>query len=228
MAMPRNREGAGAPADPRSSAARSSVEILAPTALEYWAVRSVLPGSRTHRAGVALSRWRGAPEASPVVVCGLAGGLAPRLSPGTLVVPEQVILPDGTSVRCDPELVAALAAGARALGFPPETGPLLTASSIVIGDARRDWARRGCVAADMETGLLGRWNVRLATVRVILDSPGHSISDRWLKPAQALLRPALWQELWWLGRFAPFYSIRAARVLRAGLERWYRREEAGG
>jgi hypothetical protein len=73
------------------------------------------------------------------------------------------------------------------------------------------------VAADMETGLLVGRNLRVATIRVVLDSPEHGISPDWLRPSRALLQPPLWRELFWLSRVAPLYALRAAHVLKIGL-----------
>ena len=197
----------------------SCVHILAPTLLEYWAVRRTLPTAAARWAGVGLARWQPAREGSIVVVCGLAGALVPGLRPGTVLVPGSVGLPDGTMVHCDAELVRALVAAARTLGFRPVTGPLLTAPAFVAGAARQQWAGRGFVAADMETGLLAERNLRVATIRVVLDSPERGISREWLSPASAVLRPEIWGELFWLCRVAPPYALRAATVLKVGLER---------
>src|SRR5438067_7948464 len=141
------------------------VQILAPTLLEYWAARRTLPGAGTSWAGVRLTRWKGACEGSIVVVCGLAGALTPGLRPGTVLVPESVGLPDGRMVCCDAEVVRALVTAARTLGFQPNSGPLLTAPSLIVGAARQTWAGCGFVAADMETGLLAERNLRVATIR---------------------------------------------------------------
>jgi hypothetical protein len=195
------------------------VQILAPTLLEYWAARRSLPGADVRWAGVRLARWKGMGGRSIVVVCGLAGALVPGLRPGTVLVPEWVGLPDGRTMRCDPALVQALAAAARTLGFRPDTGSLLTAPSLVVGAARQTWAGPGFVAVDMETGLLAERNLRVATIRVVLDSLDQGISRDWLRPAGAMLRPTLWSGLFWLCRVAPPYALRAARVLKAGLER---------
>jgi hypothetical protein len=195
------------------------VQILAPTLLEYWAARHTLLGADVRWAGVRLARWQGARDGSIVVVCGLAGALTRSLRPGTVLVPERVGLPDGRTMDCDSELVQALVAAARTLGFEPDAGPLLTARSMVVGPARQESAARGFVAVDMETGLLAGRNLRVATIRVVLDSPDHGIARQWLRPAGALLRPRLWSELFWLSRVAPPYALRAARVLKAGLER---------
>jgi hypothetical protein len=192
------------------------MEILAPTILEYWAVRRVLPHGRANWAGVRLARWKGVRQGSTVVVCGLAGALVPNLPSGTVLIPEQVGLVDGRIMRCDPQLIQALVAAAHSLHFQPDTRPLLTTQSLVVKDARHYWAQRGFVAADMETGLLIEKNLRVATIRVILDNPEHDISADWLNPARALLQPKLWQELFWLGRMAPQYALRAALVLKAG------------
>jgi len=167
--------------------------------------------------GVRLARWKGARQGSVVVVCGLAGALAPGLRPGTVLIPEWVGLADGGIVHCDPALVQALVTAAHTLHFRPDTGPLLTAQSLIAGGDRHDWFQRGFVAADMETGFLAGRNLRVATVRVVLDSPEHGISPDWLRPTRALLQPALWRELFWLSRVAPQYALRAARVLKAGL-----------
>ena len=195
------------------------VQVLAPTLLEYWAARRTLRGADVRWAGVRLARWKGARDGSIVVVCGLAGALTRSLRPGTVLVPERVGLPDGRTMRCGPELVHVLVTAARTLGFQPDTEPLLTAPSMVAGPARQEWAHRGFVAVDMETGLLAGRSLRVATIRVVLDSPDHGISRQWLSPAGAWLRPRLWSELFWLCRVAPPYALRAARVLKAGLER---------
>lgn len=193
------------------------MEILAPTFLEYRAVRHMLPQAHARWTGVQLTRWPGPGEHSRVIICGLAGALAPDLPPGTILIPDRVGLVDGSFMHCDPALVEMLRTAARALRFQPETRPLLTAPSLIVGEDRHTWLRRGFVAADMETGLLTRWNVCAATIRVVLDSPAHGISADWLQPGSALLQPQLWREFSWLCRVAPRYALRAAHVLKIGL-----------
>jgi len=166
-----------------------------------------------------LARWKGVGQGSIVIVCGLAGALAPGLPPGTVLIPDLVGLADGRIMQCDSTLVQALVTAAHTLHFRPETGSLLTAQSLIIGGDRHDWAERGFVAADMETGLLAGRNLRVATVRVVLDSPEHGISPDWLRPTRALLQPQLWRELFWLSRVAPRYALRAAHVLKGLFDR---------
>jgi hypothetical protein len=193
------------------------IEILAPTFLEYWAIRSLLPALRVHRTGVRLARWPGTRQETGIVVCGLAGALSANLDPGTVLVPRQVCLATGAKLPCDPLLVERLITAARSLRMPLHTGPLLTAPSLITGQARLYWARQGFIAADMETGLLLGQHLRVATVRVVLDNPYYELSSRWLEPGKALFQPHLWPQLCWLGWTAPCYAWQAARVLKAGL-----------
>ncbi len=194
-----------------------SVEILAPTFLEYWAVRRTLPHAHASWTGVRLTHWKGACQSTTVIVCGLAGALVPDLHPGTILIPERVGLTDGRIMQCDPTLVQVLVTAALSQHFRPDTRPLLTSQSLIVGSNRHYWAQRGFVAADMETGLLIERNLRVATIRVVLDTPGQNISPAWLRPTRALLYPQLWQELFRLFRMALPYALRAASVLKAGL-----------
>lgn len=216
--LPGNRRDVGQQGISRRSpapAATADVQVLTPTFLEWWAVRRTLPHVRPVWTGTGLAHWKGAREGSSVVVCGLAGALASGLRAGTVVVPDWISRPDGTMLRCDAGLARTLLQAASELGFQPETGPMLTAPSLVTGSDRGRWARRGYVAADMETGLLAERGLRVATIRVVLDDAQHPIAEEWLTPLRTVLQPARWHELWWLFRVAPMYSLRAAAVLKA-------------
>ncbi len=193
-----------------------SLTVVAATRLEARAARRALPGVRVVRAGVGLSRLVAAAGlGGAVVACGLAGSLRADVDTGTVLVPERLVGPDGTERACDPVLVAALVAGARRLGLEPETRPLATTSTLVVGAAREALAASGCVGADMETALLRA--ERLATVRVVLDTPARDLSAAWRRPATALLRPAAWAQLPWLALEGPRCARRAAAVLAAAL-----------
>jgi hypothetical protein len=191
----------------------TDLEILAPTWLEYWAVKRTIRRTRVSHTGMRLAHWSGTQRASQVIVCGLAGALAPGLCPGTIAIPDWVGLTDGSSVQCDPTLVEALAAAAQELHFQLDSRPMLTAPTLITGDARLEWYKRGFAAVDMETGLLAGQKLRVATIRVVLDSAEHDISTDWLRAKRALLQPAHWRELGWLSIAAPRYALRAARVL---------------
>ena len=191
----------------------NSLSVVTATSLEWKAARRELPGVRVVEAGMALcyrERLEPGDADDPVISCGLAGGLRADLPTGTVVIPRDVLRPDGTRLVCDPELVEALIAGARKLGMEPVTGPIVTAPTVIVGEARGLWAEEGYAAADMETGLL---EGRVAAVRVILDTPQRELSPDWLNPATAMLKPWNWPQAVWLGREAPRCARLAARVI---------------
>ena len=150
--------------------------VAAATRTEALAARWVLRGrAPVIRVGVACSRGTALPP-GPLVVCGLAGGLARDLAPGTVLVPEEVVDADGCGYRCDQELVEGLALAARRLGHQPVLSPLLTLPMLVRGAARAEWAGRGHPAVDMESATLVRAAPGgAAVVRVVLDTPGRGL-----------------------------------------------------
>jgi hypothetical protein len=196
----------------------SRIVLAAPTVLEHLALRFVMPRAGAVRIGVGLAHWREQAPGGLVVVCGLAGALDKEVEPGTIVIPDRLGLPDGRFFPVDPQVADALVTAARRLGFPVHGGSLLTAPSLIVGQERRAWAHKGFVAADMEAALLAARGYRVATIRAVLDGPKQEISQEWRRPATAMLQPRLWTELFRLGRTAPQYALRAARVLKAGLQ----------
>jgi len=189
--------------------------VIAATRLEAWAVRRMVRGGRIIEAGIGLRRLRRKEFDRGVVTCGLAGAVRPGLPTGSVLVPDKVLRPGGGWLTCDPSLVECLVAAARDLGLEPERGPLGTASAFVRGAARQPWIERGCVAVDMETGLLTA--PRIAAVRVILDTPERDLSEVWRRPALVVAHPEVWREAIWLCREAPRCARRAAAVLAAAL-----------
>lgn len=183
------------------------------TALEARMARTELPGLRVIEAGVALARPPAGGYGECAVSCGLAGGLQPDLPTGTVLIPRHVERGDGTSLTCDPELVAALLQGARTLGIGANDGAMLTSPVILRGAARTAAGAKGFSGVDMETGLIGA--VRIAAVRVVLDTPQRELSPAWTKPLSVLWHPAAWLELPWLAREGPRCARLAARVIAA-------------
>jgi hypothetical protein len=129
------------------------------------------------------------------------------------LIPREVRRPNGSVLRCDRELVEALARGARSLGIEPVFDALLTADSIVNGPAREMWAGQGYAGVDMETGRIAA--SRVAAVRVVLDTPHRELSAEWRTPLQAILKPRNWAQALWLAREAPRAARLAASVLAA-------------
>ncbi len=194
---------------------RAAVTVIVATRLEAWAVRRAVRGARIIEAGVGLGRLPREDLGGVVVTCGLAGAVRPGLPTGSVIIPEKVLRPDGRWLSCDPSLVTSLVAGAKTLGLEPDRGPLGTASAFVRGAARASWAARGCVAVDMETGLLTA--PRIAAVRVVLDTPSRDLSEVWRRPTLVVAHPEVWGEAIWLCREAPRCARRAAAVLAAAL-----------
>jgi hypothetical protein len=196
---------------PLPGASDGTVTVLTATRLETRAARRAAPGARIVEAGIALRRLAQRDFTGAVITCGLAGAVRSGLPTGSVVIPSMVLRPDGRWLACDDALADALAAAARRLGLEADRGPLGTAPSLVRGAARQAWADRGCVAVDMETGLLTA--ARIASVRVVLDTPERDLSDVWQRPVLVLARPAAWGEAAWLAREAPRCAARAAGVL---------------
>lgn len=194
----------------------SELCVVTATRLETWAARRVLGrDAEVTRLGVGLSEHC-SKLAGPVVSCGLAGALSPELRPGTIMIPETVGLVTGEILSCDDDLVTALIAAARTLGHEPITAPLLTAPHLITGAARANWARRGLVAVDMESGPLLQQQ-RGAVVRVILDTTERDLAAEWETPWRALTTPRLWPEAGRLALAAPRYALLAARVIHAAI-----------
>ncbi|HXM56509.1 MAG TPA: hypothetical protein VOB72_14030 [Candidatus Dormibacteraeota bacterium] len=191
--------------------------IVAATASEARAVRRALPGVEVVQSGVALAAlpFERRPSAGVVVTVGVAGGLRAGLPTGTVVVPTCVLRPSGAVLACDPDLVELLAAAARRLGHEPELGMMATTPDLVVGPERAAWAARGCASADMETGLLDA--ERVASVRVVLDTPDRELHPAWARPITVLWHPAAWPQLPWLAAEAPRCARLAAEVLAEAL-----------
>jgi hypothetical protein len=172
-----------------------------------------MPSARIVQAGIALADLRES-LGEIVVSCGLAGALRSGLPTGTVLIPRTVRKPGGATLECDAELVDRFAASARRLGVEPCFEPLVTAATIVHGDARASWAAQGFAAVDMETGLIDA--PRVAAVRVVLDTPEREISEDWRTPIVAMLKPWNWPQALWLAREAPRAAEVAARVVAGG------------
>ncbi|WP_428394716.1 hypothetical protein [Lichenicoccus sp.] len=112
--------------------------------------------------------------ATALVSLGLAAGLDPKARPGDLLVPS-IIVVDGQSARCDLSLCARLGGdGIRA-------GSLLH-SDVVVAEAGAKqalFARTGCVALDMESGVVARAalaaGLPFAALRAICDPVERSL-----------------------------------------------------
>jgi hypothetical protein len=189
---------------------RESPIGVAATALEARALRRAAPGAAIVECGVAFARCDPSSLGVAVISCGLAGGLRPDLATGSLVIADRVRRPNGEVFVCDRALVLALVGTARKYGYEPIVAPIATSATLVTGAERRALAREGYAAVDMESGMIVA--PRVAVVRVVLDTPSRELSRAWIRPARALVNPALWGQAVWLAREAPRCARIAAEV----------------
>src|SRR5262249_5710085 len=116
----------------------------------------------------------------PAAMVGLCGALDDSLQPGDVVVADEVRFTDGTAaiaLASAPMIAAELAAA----GLPARIGPLVTTDRIVRGAARRELARTGAIAVDMESAPVVAELRRdsperpVAVVRVVIDTPAQEL-----------------------------------------------------
>ena len=96
---------------------------------------------------------RAAETADAVLSFGVAGGLAPRLAPGTLLLPRTVIAASDTRLDVDASLHRRLLAALAAAGLHAETGALLALEAVVATPKAKaaQRARHGVLAVDLES-----------------------------------------------------------------------------
>lgn len=146
--------------------------------------RVVCAGGRSARAAV-LARKLVAEGARALVSFGIAGGLAPDLAPGTLIVADRVVAPDGSGYA------AALpwpAAGAR-------RGTVAGVDAIVARAVDKAALHRatGALAADMEShavaAVAAEHGLPFAVVRAIADPAARTLPPAARVPLRADGRP---------------------------------------
>src|SRR5439155_11231939 len=113
-------------------------------------------------------------EAGVVAVAGVCGALIDGLSPGDIVVANEVRDPDGHAVRCSS---GPLAASLRAMGFDVTVGPIASWPSLASGAEREALAATGAVAVDMESAWLApvAGERPFAVLRVVVDTPSQGL-----------------------------------------------------
>jgi adenosylhomocysteine nucleosidase len=164
-------------------------------------------------AGVGASRlarwgaeWAGVGP-SAVLAVGLAGGCAPDIRPGDVVVGTAVgPRPDGAWLAPDAALAEQARAALATARVPHRLGRLLTADAVVATPAAKAecWARHGAVAVDMESAHVLAWaraaGIPGLAVRAVADGPDEPLPPALLGalgPDGAVRPMAL---LGWVGR----------------------------
>ncbi|HEV2346139.1 MAG TPA: 4-hydroxy-3-methylbut-2-enyl diphosphate reductase [Actinocrinis sp.] len=155
--------------------------IAAALAIEARALEKGLTGTRDVRVVRVGQRARNAVRVLPrdddaLIVAGVAGGVAPHVRAGDIVVATEVRGPEGSVVRSPaaPLLAAALRAlkltGPNSAPVKVHLGPIATTDRLALGSRRRVLASEGVAAVDLESSWLGTLaNRPFAVVRVIVD-----------------------------------------------------------
>ena len=165
-------------------ALRSEARFLGPIASPSATVQPLADGSLRIVSGAGLgaaaagARALLSAGAEALLSFGLAGGLDPGLSAGRIIVPAEILAPDGTVSGCDAfwreHLAAALTAHA------PLGGRLASVPAPLAGIAakRALFAAIGACAVDMESAAIARvaegGGVPCAVVRVVVDRAGDA------------------------------------------------------
>jgi nucleoside phosphorylase len=170
---------------------------------------------------------------SVVLVSGLAGGCAPGLRSGDVVVGDPVTEPAGLRNGADPALRARAVGALDAAGLRYRVGPLLTVNQVIATPAAKAawWQAQGALAVDMESAHVLAWarraGLRALAVRAIADGPDDEVppelygvlgTDGRMRPVSAarlLGRPTLLGAAWRLGQRSRQALGSLARFLRA-------------
>jgi nucleoside phosphorylase len=180
-----------------ASPSTAGVTVLAALRLEALAIGGEVVRVGMGHAKAAAAAGRLLPTLAPgrpLAMVGIAGGLESSLEPGHLVVADALHGPDGTDPIPLPH-AGSVAEALRRHGRPVRVGPVACSTSIVHGEARRDLARGGALAVEMESVWLARilLDHPLVVIRAVGDTDRHGFVLGTIKALAALrrLRPAL-------------------------------------
>jgi 4-hydroxy-3-methylbut-2-enyl diphosphate reductase len=198
--------------------------IAVPLRAEWAALRSartplVRAGMGPRRARQTAHRLAGQAR----LVAGVAGGLAPDVKPGDVVVATEVRGPDGVAHPC--ASAPLIAAELRQLGLRVHCGPLLSTEKVVDGAGRSAAAASGALAVDTESAWLAPADGSpFAVVRTISDtadapllSPGIVVSG--LAALRTLRRTVPALDAWATAIGSRDVYLASPRSFCAGVER---------
>ena len=149
--------------------------------------RSDGPSPKIAIAGANADRARAAAErlvedgVEALLSFGIAGGLSPEARPGTLIVAERVIVPEGASIETDPVWRAALLQGLEAADVPFRTAAIVGSDTAVTSPAAKErlHAESGAEAVDMESHAVARVardrGLPFLALRAVADAQGRSL-----------------------------------------------------
>ena len=154
--------------------------VLAPLAIEAWAMRRALPGATVLKTGLGMEKSVKALSrvdqigAEFIVIAGFCGALDPSLAPGDLVVASGLRGLDGSCLTLESDF---LASALRRDGIRARSGLIISADHLVRGGERATLYRSGGMVVDMESAWLAqaaRFRP-LAVVRIVVDTPGREL-----------------------------------------------------
>jgi hopanoid-associated phosphorylase len=152
-------------------------------------------GVAAQTTAVAESLLRESAEA--LISFGIAGALAPSLTPGTLLVPRAVIDERGTRYAVDSEWRTGIMETLRQAGLSVEARDLLGAGEAVVSPARKAELHRitGAVAVDLESHLVAAVAARAGkpflVLRAVSDSATQALPDAAIQGLAPSGKPAL-------------------------------------
>jgi 4-hydroxy-3-methylbut-2-enyl diphosphate reductase len=160
---------------PAATADPAQPAVVTALRVERAALAGRLPGLPALTIGMGPARAGRLPGGRRgLLLVGVAGGLAPGVAPGDLVVASEVITETGRiPIPSAPLLAGAL----RRRGLRVHVGPLVASGSVVRGKRREELAATGALAVDMESGAVAGVAAGgpFAVVRAVVDTPDHPL-----------------------------------------------------
>lgn len=169
------------------------------------------PARAADNARAALAGGAGA-----LVSWGLAGGVDPRLGPGTVVVPRRVRAENGDAYAADVEWRAVIDGALRGELRVSDGDLLSVAEPLVTPAAKSAAAALGAVAVDMESAAIAaiaaRARVPFIALRVVVDTASDVLPPaavawvdaggdrRFAAALAAAFKPLQWRALWTLAQ----------------------------
>ena len=208
--------------------AEQKVAVIAALAIERAPLDTLLmadpkPPIRVYQCGVGRERAYDAASAalsagaSALVSWGVAGALVPELSPGTILLPQLVLTPEGEEFATDSRWRLELCRALQPM-FAVQGGSLLDAREVLSTRAAKAQLAQasGAIAVDMESAAVGRAAAGagrpFVVLRVIIDGLSDTLPRdvaRWIDAAgnrrliaalETVFRPASWPDLFKLSR----------------------------
>ncbi len=116
-------------------------------------------------------------DADRLISFGIAGALAPRLVPGTLLLPHDVIDENGARYPIDAAWRSRVLAALRSAGLVAEEGTLIGTSEAAASVTQKAglFARTGAIAVDLESHIVARAAKPFLVLRAVADPASRDL-----------------------------------------------------